>query len=121
MPETHWHVRSKITGVRAIVDVTEEQADRECKRLNRECATGVRAAYGSGDDHVPEQRLVAENNGQALTSVFTFPEGAALSDADLLDPSLVGRVLHAGMAMEYEVEREERMTNDEIAEAARNV
>lgn len=154
MPETHWHVRSAITGARVIIDVTEEQATGECERLNREAETGERAAYGEGAHHVPAQRLVPENSGQSLTQRITVPENDAyfvddagnvvkvpmsvsdaleqitgytrlpaipveISDADLLDPSLVGRVLHAGQAMVYEVEREDRPTEAELEEFAR--
>jgi hypothetical protein len=106
VPETHWHVRSAITGARVIVDVTEEQAHGECERLNREAATGERAAYGDGDQHVPAQRLVAENTGQALAD----------DPDDQFRPDWVGRILHAGQPMVYEVEREERMTVEEIEE-----
>lgn len=103
---SRYHVRSKLTGARVVIDVDRSVAESECKRLNREAETGERAAYGRDDDRVEAERLVAEGSGHNLTSVVTFPEGAALSDADLLAPSLVGRILHRGEAMEYEVEVE---------------
>jgi hypothetical protein len=124
MPETHWHVRSALTGARVVIDVTEEQAGAECDRLNREAQTGERAAYDDGRGGTVEaQRLVPTNNGWALTARETHPDakvqGAVLLDVDLLDPSHVGKVLHEGQPMRYEVEREERPTAEELEAAAR--
>jgi hypothetical protein len=108
MPEAHYHVRSRLTGARVIIDVTRKQAEAECKRMNRECETGERAAYGEGDDHVPAERLVPVTNGQAL----------ALDPKHPFRPEDVGRILHDGEPMEYEVEVEQRPTEDEIVAAA---
>jgi hypothetical protein len=47
---------------------------------------------------------VAENTGQALADDRDDP----------FAPEWVGRILHAGQPMVYEVEREERMTVEEI-------
>lgn len=103
MPETHWHVRSAITGARVIIDVTEEQARSECDRLNREAETGERAAYGEGPDHVPAQRLVREDSGQALAD----------DPHDPFPAEHVGRILQDQRPMVYEVERDDRRTVEE--------
>jgi hypothetical protein len=77
-PTLHYHVRSKLTHARVVIDVPRDVAESECRRLNREAETGVRAAYGEGADHVPEQRLS------------------------------IGPIQHRGQQMEYEVEAEKR-------------
>jgi hypothetical protein len=107
VPETHWHVRSAITGARVIIDVPPDVAESECRRLNREASTGERAAYGEGDDYVPAQRLVREDNGRAL----------AEDPDDPFRPEHVGCVLQDGQLMRYEVEEEQRVTDEELAGA----
>jgi hypothetical protein len=63
---------------------------------------------------------VPTNNGWALTR-DARREGAGRRAARRrpLDPSHVGKVLHEGQPMRYEVEREERPTAEEIEAAAR--
>lgn len=106
MPTTHYHVRSAITGARVIIDVPADVAESECKRLNREASTGERAAYGEGDDYVPAERLVPENSGQALADDPNHP----------FRPEWVGRLVQDEQLMRYEIEEEQRMTEDEIEE-----
>jgi hypothetical protein len=107
MPETFYHVRSAITGARVIIDLTDpDLAESERDRLNQEAATGIRAAYGEGDDHVPAQRLNASNTGHALAT------------AGLIPAQHVGRILHEGQPMQYEIEEEHRLTTQERDEIA---
>ena len=85
MPTTlHYHVRSKLTHARVVIDVPRDVADSECKRLNREAETGVRAAYPDGrGGTVPEQHLA-------------------------FDPTGPQPIKHLLQQMEYEVEVEKR-------------
>jgi hypothetical protein len=103
MPDTIYHVRSKITGARVIIGLTDrELATSECERLNTEARTGIRAAYGEGEDRVEAQRLVAGDSGIAEHREHGMPA------------EHVGRILHDGQIMEYELEVEARMTPDEL-------
>jgi hypothetical protein len=112
VPTTHWHVRSAITGARVVIDVPKDIAEGEVDRLNEEARTGFRkpltGAAGRLSDGTQDQghRLVAENTGQALAD----------DPDDPFRPEHVGRILHAGQPMEYELEREDRMTVEEIEE-----
>jgi hypothetical protein len=154
MPDTFYHVRNIVTGAREQIDLTDRAlADAQCKRMNREAATGVRAAYGEGDDHVAEQQLVHPDSGRSLTSKLTYPTGvqvfrspegaltnvpddlakaviaqgytrmestaAHVSDEMLLPGSHVGRVLHEGVPVQFEVEVEHRPTAKELEAEAR--
>lgn len=83
MPETLYHVRSALTGARVVTVTDSDLAQSELVRLNGEARTGIRVAYGEGDDHVPAQRL-----------------------AD-------GPIVHMGEPMAYEIEEEERLSAEE--------
>lgn len=108
--ETHYHVRSAITGARVIIDVPADVAESECKRLNREASTGERAAYGEGEDHVPAERLVREDSGRALADDPNHP----------FRPEWVGRLVQDGQLLRYEVEEEQRMTDEDFEQAERD-